>query len=233
MCAATVTPVAVIGMACRLPGRIDSPQLLWEALLRADDFVGEIPADRWDADVKARVFRPDGAYIVTGGTGGLGLFLAAEMAAAGCGRIVLNSRSRPNEQASAVIKRLRATGADIRVQCGDVAEPETARRLLAVATEFGLPVRGVLHAAAVVEDATLTNVTNELFDHCWAQKVYGAWNIHQATAAQPLDWFCLFSSAAALVDSPGQGAYSAANSWLDAFAHWRRAHGRPTTAIAL
>src|ERR1700751_2537257 len=51
MSAATVTPVAVIGMACRLPGRIDSPQLLWEALLRGDDFVGEIPADRWDADV--------------------------------------------------------------------------------------------------------------------------------------------------------------------------------------
>ena len=48
---ATATPVAVIGMACRLPGGIDSPRLLWEALLRGDDLVGEIPADRWDADV--------------------------------------------------------------------------------------------------------------------------------------------------------------------------------------
>lgn len=48
--AANATPVAVIGMACRLPGGIDSPQGLWEALLRGDDFVGEIPADRWDAD---------------------------------------------------------------------------------------------------------------------------------------------------------------------------------------
>ena len=51
MRAATATPVAVIGMACRLPGGIDSPQRLWEALLRGDDFVDEIPADRWDADV--------------------------------------------------------------------------------------------------------------------------------------------------------------------------------------
>jgi polyketide synthase 3/4 len=181
---------------------------------------------------QARVFRPDGAYIVTGGTGGLGLFLAAEMAAAGCGRIVLNSRSAPNADAQKAIERIRATGADIQVERGDIADPGTADRLVAVAGESGLPVRGVLHAAAVVDDATLTNVTDELVDRCWAPKVYGAWNIHHATAAQPLDWFCSFSSAAALVGSPGQGAYAAANSWLDAFAHWRRAQGLPSTAIA-
>ena len=181
---------------------------------------------------KVKVFRPDGAYIITGGTGGLGLFLAAEMAAAGCGRILLNARSAPTERAREAIEKIRATGTDIQVHPGDIADPETARRLVELATESGLPVRGVLHAAAVVEDATLTNVTDELVDRCWAPKVHGAWNIHHATSEQPLDWFCLFSSAAALVGSPGQGAYSAANSWLDAFAHWRRAHGRPATAIA-
>ena len=164
--------------------------------------------------------------------GGLGLFLAAEMAAAGCGRIVLNSRSEPSADAQEAIERIRATGADIRVERGDIAEPGTADRLVAVATATGLPVRGVLHAAAVVEDATLTNVSDDLIDRCWAPKVYGAWNMHQATTAQPLDWFCSFSSAAALVGSPGQGAYAAANSWLDAFAHWRRAQGLPSTAIA-
>jgi polyketide synthase 5 len=84
----------------------------------------------------------------------------------------------------------------------------------------------------VVEDATLTNITDELIDRDWAPKVYGAWNLHQATAEQPLDWFCFFSSAAALLGSPGQGAYAAANSWLDAFTHWRRAQGLPATAIA-
>ncbi len=110
--------------------------------------------------------------------------------------------------------------------------PTPADRLVAAATATGLPVRGVLHAAAVVEDATLTNITDELIDRDWAPKVYGAWNLHHATAGQPLDWFCLFSSAAALVGSPGQGAYAAANSWLDAFAHWRRAQGLPATAIA-
>jgi polyketide synthase 5 len=181
---------------------------------------------------QAPVFRRDGAYIVTGGLGGLGLFLAAKMAAAGCGRIVLTSRSAPNAGAHEEIERIRATGADIQVERGDIAQPETANRVVAAAIATGLPVRGVLHAAAVVEDATLTNITGELIDRDWAPKVYGAWNLHDATATQPLDWFCSFSSAAALVGSPGQGAYAAANSWLDAFTHWRRAQGLPATAIA-
>ena len=94
----------------------------------------------------------------------------------------------------------------------------------------------MLHAAAVVEDATLTNITDELIERDWAPKVYGAWNLHwalqEATADHPLDWFCSFSSAAALVGSPGLGAYAAANSWLDAFTHWRRAQGLPATSIA-
>jgi polyketide synthase 5 len=181
---------------------------------------------------QARVFRRDAAYIITGGLGGLGLFLAEEMASAGCGRIVLSSRSQPKPQALATIELIRATGADIVVECGDIAEAGTADRLVAAATVTGLPLRGVLHAAGVIEDATLANITDELIDRTWAPKVNGAWNLHQATITQPLDWFCSFSSASALVGSPGQGAYAAANSWLDAFTHWRRAQGLRATAIA-
>jgi polyketide synthase 5 len=181
---------------------------------------------------QAQVFRGDGAYIITGGLGGLGLFLAEKMASAGCGRIVLSSRSQPTLKALETIELIRAIGADVVVHCGDIAEPGTAERLVAAATATGLPVRGVLHVATVVEDATLTNITDELLERAWAPKVYGAWNLHRATATHPLDWFCSFSSAAALVGSPGRGAYAAANSGLDAFTHWRRARGLPATAIA-
>ncbi|KAA1246086.1 acyltransferase domain-containing protein, partial [Mycobacterium simiae] len=172
-------------------------------------------------------FRPDGAYIITGGLGGLGLFFAEQMAAAnggqGCGRIVLTARSQPNPRARQAIDRLRKAGADIVVECGNIADPETGDRLVSAATATGLPLRGVLHSAAVVEDATLTNITDELIDRDWSPKVFGSWNLHRATVGQPLDWFCLFSSGAALLGSPGQGAYAAANSWVDVFAQWRRA----------
>ena len=181
---------------------------------------------------QAKVFRRDGSYIVTGGVGGLGLFLAAVMANGGCGRIVLTSRSQPNPQAQKTIERLRAGGADIQVEAGNIADPETAARLVTVATATGLPLRGVLHAAAVVDDATLENITDELIERDWAPKVYGAWYLHEATADAQLDWFCSFSSAAVLLGSPGQGAYAAANSWLDSFTSWQCSQGVLASAIA-
>ena len=181
---------------------------------------------------RARVFRRDGAYVLTGGLGGLGLFLAERMAAAGAGRIVLSSRSRPTPPALEKIEIIRSTGAEVVVECGDIADPQTARRLVDAATATGLPVRGVLHAAAVIDDAELCDITDDLIERDWAPKVHGAWNLHVATASEPLDWFCAFSSAAALVGSPGRGAYAAANSWVDSFARWRREQGLPANTIA-
>jgi polyketide synthase 5 len=181
---------------------------------------------------QVRTYVPDGAYIISGGLGGLGLFFAEKMASAGAGRIVLSSRSQPTLEALETIQLIQALGTDVVVECGDVSDPETAQRLVAAASATGLPVRGVLHAAGVIDDAVLTNITDDLIERDWAPKAYGAWNLHAATVGQPLDWFCSFSSAAALVGSPGQGAYAAANSWLDAFTLWRREQGLPATAIA-
>ncbi|MGA9675788.1 MAG: sulfolipid-1 biosynthesis phthioceranic/hydroxyphthioceranic acid synthase [Mycobacterium sp.] len=181
---------------------------------------------------QVRPFRADGSYIITGGLGGLGLFLAEKMAVAGAGRIVLSSRSEPGQKALETIELIRAIGSDVVVECGDIGAAGTADRLVAAAIATGLPLRGVLHAAGVVEDATLANITDELLTRDWAPKAFGAWHLHQATASQPLDWFCSFSSGAALLGSPGQGAYAAANSWLDAFTYWRRAQGLPATSIA-
>jgi polyketide synthase 5 len=184
----------------------------------------------------ATVLRPDGAYVITGGLGGLGLFLAEQMADGGAGRIILNGRSAPSADAQDVIDRIRRGGTEVEVSRGDIAAPETARRLLEAATATGLVLRGVLHAAALVEDATLGNITDELIDRDWAPKVRGAWNLHEALqnagADGQLDWFCSFSSAAAMVGSPGQGAYAAANSWVDSFTRWRQAQGLPASAIA-
>ena len=225
----TAYPVSEAATAIRLISGAGHTGKLVLSMPRSGEIPVVVPPNR------TKVFRRDGSYIVTGGVGGLGLFLAAVMASGGCGRIVLTSRSQPNTQAEKTIARLKANGADIVVECGNIADPQTAPRLVAAATATGLPLRGVLHAAAVVDDATLENITDELIERDWAAKVYGAWNLHQAATsgtAQPLDWFCSFSSAAVLLGSPGQGAYAAANSWLDLFTAWQRRQGVPATAIA-
>ncbi len=181
---------------------------------------------------QAQIFRGDGSYVITGGLGEVGLLLAEKFAVAGCGRIVLCSRAAPSKTAQETIELIRAIGCDVVVERGDIAQPETADRLVAAATATGLPLRGVLHAAGIVENASLANITDELLARDWAPKVYGAWHLHQATIDQALDWFCSFSSTAGLLGLPGQGGYAAANSWLDAFTHWRRAQGLPATSIA-
>ncbi len=222
----TVCPLADAATAIRTMSAAEHTGKLVVSVPRSGHTRVVVPPTR------ARVFRRDGSYIVTGGVGGLGLFLAAVMASGGCGRIVLTSRSQPNPQAQRTIARLRSNGADIVVECGNISEPATAPRLVGAATATGLPLRGVLHAAAVVDDATLGNITDELIERDWAPKVYGAWYLHAAAADQQLDWFCNFSSAAVLLGSPGQGAYAAANSWLDAFTSWQRSQGVAASAIA-
>jgi polyketide synthase 5 len=222
----TLYPLADAATAIRVMSAAEHTGKLVLSIPRVGQSTVTVPPEQ------ANAFRSDGAYIVTGGLGGLGLFLASKMSAAGAGRVVLNSRSEPKPAALAEIERMRAAGTEVEVVSGDIACPDTVDQLVSVATSTGLPVRGVLHAAAVVEDAILANITDELVERDWSPKVYGAWQLHRATTSQPLDWFCSFSSAAALLGSPGQGAYAAANSWLDGFTHWRRSQGLPATAIA-
>lgn len=222
----TLYPLADAATAIRVMSAAEHTGKLVLSIPRVGQSTVTVPPEQ------ANAFRSDGAYIVTGGLGGLGLFLASKMSAAGAGRVVLNSRSEPKTAALAEIERMRAAGTEVEVVSGDIACPDTVDQLVSVATSTGLPVRGVLHAAAVVEDAILANITDELVERDWSPKVYGAWQLHRATTSQPLDWFCSFSSAAALLGSPGQGAYAAANSWLDGFTHWRRSQGLPATAIA-
>ncbi|MET9645225.1 SDR family NAD(P)-dependent oxidoreductase [Streptomyces syringium] len=172
-----------------------------------------------------------GAYIITGGLGGLGLLLARDLAEHGAGRIVLNGRGHPGEHAAEVIGELRRSGSDIDLQLGDITDPATARRLVDTACATGLPLRGIAHAAAVVADATVANIDDDLLDRVWGAKTTGAWHLSQASRGQPLDWWLGFSSATALMGNPGQGAYAAANAWLDALTHHRRSQGLPAHSI--
>ncbi|WP_432108667.1 SDR family NAD(P)-dependent oxidoreductase [Streptomyces sp. AA1529] len=187
-----------------------------------------LPVDPEDVEV----VRTDGTYLVTGGLGGLGLLLARRLADLGASAIVLNSRSEPDEDTRTVIEELRATGTRVEVVSGDISAAGVVAEAVTAAKACGHPLRGVVHAAAVVEDAIATNIDPALLDRVWTPKATGAWRLHEATAGLPeLDWWAVFSSESSLLGRPGQGSYAAANAWLDEFAAWRRAQGLPAVSI--
>jgi NADPH:quinone reductase-like Zn-dependent oxidoreductase/acyl carrier protein len=181
---------------------------------------------------EARRLRADGTYLVTGGLGGLGLSVAKWMVEQGAGHLVLVGRDTAltPEQREAVAA-LEAAGARVRVAQADVSDRAQLARVLSESAEGGPPLRGILHAAGVLDDGVLAQQTVERFRRVMAPKVLGGWNLHVLTREAPLDFFVLYSSAASLFGAPGQGNYVAANAFLDALAHHRRALGLPGLSI--
>ncbi|MFJ4686717.1 SDR family NAD(P)-dependent oxidoreductase [Streptomyces sp. NPDC088789] len=190
---------------------------------------GTVTAVRPPADVP--VVRTDGSYVITGGLGGLGLLLTRWLVGHGAASIVLCSRSEPSEDTRELLDELRESGTRIVTVLGDIADPGTAERMVAEATAEGHPLRGVAHAAAVVEDVTVAEFDPRILDRVWRPKVLGAWRLHEATRDHAVDWWTGFSSIASLYGSPGQGSYAAANAALDEFCAWRRAQGLKATSV--
>ncbi|MFZ4851332.1 MAG: beta-ketoacyl reductase, partial [Caldilinea sp.] len=165
---------------------------------------------------------------ITGGLGGLGLKVAEWLVAQGARHLVLAGRSAPSPQAQEVLEALQQQGAQITVVQADVSQEAAVARLLAACSP---PLRGVIHTAGVLRDGLLLQQTAENFAQVMAAKVAGGWYLHQMTRDQTLDFFVLFSSAASVFGSLGQGNYAAANAFLDGLAHYRRGLGLPALSI--
>ncbi|MEO8695418.1 MAG: type I polyketide synthase [Acidimicrobiales bacterium] len=173
-----------------------------------------------------------GAWIVSGGLGGLGLAVAAELAAAGAARLVLCSRRLPVEGNLPEVDRLREVCPDVQVVTLDVADAEAVAAIAASATADGTALRGVIHAAGVLDDGLVADLTVERFDAVMHAKIGGATALASIVDCYHADHFILFSAGAALLGAAGQANYVAANTWLDSFASARRAAGLPAQAIA-
>lgn len=175
--------------------------------------------------------RHDGTYIVTGGLTGLGLTTARWLARQGAGGIALCGRREPSAEALKAIAEMESAGAKVRAFRLDVADPVSLRAMLDEARSTFGPVRGVFHAAGVLDDGMLSEQTAERFAAVMAPKVRGGWALHDLTLADPVEHFVLYSSAAAVLSSPGQGNYAAANAFLDGLAHYRWARGLPSLSV--
>jgi NADP-dependent 3-hydroxy acid dehydrogenase YdfG len=177
------------------------------------------------------VLDTNGAYLITGGLGALGLAAARTLARWGARRIVLVGRRSPAANARATVDDLRATGVAVEIRALDVTAADALANLLAELEAKGWALAGIVHAAGVLDDGIIAGQTTERVRGVLAPKIAGAVNLHHLTRDRRLDLWISFSSIAAIGGGVGQGAYAAANAFVDALAEYRRQHGLPGCSI--
>ena len=218
-----------------------------------EDQVAFRSGERWVPRLIRAGARPEGrlaihaagAYLVTGGLGGLGLKVARWLVDEGARHLVLLGRhglpagdvgasASPGDEGTrraAAVAELRLRGAQVDVVAADVSDRAAMTGLFA---SFGVsrpPLRGIVHAAAEVRAEALVETTHEVLSSVMGPKAGGAWILHELSRDLSLDFLVLFSSTTALLGSGRLGHYAAANQFLDALAHHRRAEGRPALSV--
>jgi acyl transferase domain-containing protein/acyl carrier protein len=183
------------------------------------------------AAAKSASVQADASYLITGGLGGLGLHVARWLVARGAQKLVLLGRRGVTPEIALRIREMEKTGAKITVAQADVANAASLRRVFEQISADGPSLRGVIHAAGVLEDGILANQTRSGFSRVLAPKILGTWNLHVLTRELPLDFFIMFSSVTSMIGAPGQGNYAAGNAFMDAFASHRHALGLPALTI--
>jgi phthiocerol/phenolphthiocerol synthesis type-I polyketide synthase C len=182
-----------------------------------------------------RPFRvdPDRNHLITGGLGGFGLAAAEWLVERGARHLTLIGRSGTStDRAREAVARLRSQGAQVRVESLDIADREAAEELFADLALTTPSLAGVLHAAMVLDDAIIANMDEERLLKVLRPKIAGVENLDRLTRGLSLDYFVLFSSATAVIGNPGQGAYVAANGFLEGLARQRYLAGFPALAVS-
>lgn len=175
--------------------------------------------------------RSDAAYLVTGGLGAFGIATATWLAAKGAGTIVLGGRrGAVGADQQAAVQALRASGADVRVEQVDVADRASVDDLLARLSD-GPPLRGVFHAAGVLADEPLGQLSQHGLDSVLCPKARGALILSEALTEVDLDHFVLYSSVTSQAGTVPQISYAAANAVLDSLAHYRASRGLPALSV--
>jgi acyl transferase domain-containing protein/surfactin synthase thioesterase subunit len=177
-----------------------------------------------------RRLEEDATHWIIGGLGGVGLETAKALVSAGARHLVLTGRHASDAGGGTALERLRRD-AEVVVLASDASNAGDVDAVLSYIHANMPPLRGVVHAAAVFDDAVLANLTREQLHRALEPKVAGAWLVSRATRTLDLDYFVLFSSVLGVWGSAGQAGYTAGNAFLDALVAFRRAAGLPATVF--
>lgn len=175
---------------------------------------------------------PAATYWITGGLGALGIATARWLVASGARTLVLTGRGAPDDAATRAIRELEAVGACVRVLAADAGDETSMRAVVDEIDRTLPPLRGVVHAAGVLDDGVLVRQHWDACRRVLRGKAHGAFLLHQLTRDLSLDFFILYSAAGTLLVAPGQGVYPAANAELDALAQARNRSGLPALSVA-
>ncbi|ACC40921.1 polyketide synthase Pks7 [Mycobacterium marinum M] len=227
LCAETLTPLPIKTFDVRLARQayrfVSQARHIGKVVLTLPDETGAVPAGALAG----------GTVIITGGTGMAGTALARHVVSRHrVANVILVSRSGAQaEGTSELLGQLQDAGAEAAVVACDVSDRDAVAELLAqVPARY--PLRGVIHAAGVLDDGLIASLTPQRVDTVLRAKIDGAWNLHELTRGLNLSAFVLFSSMAGIIGTAGQGNYAAANSFLDGLAVHRRALGLPGVSVA-
>lgn len=173
-------------------------------------------------------------YLITGGTGGFGLQIAKWLSDKGVKQLVLASRSgAKSAEAKEAIALIEENGTKVYAEPIDITNEKAVADAMAKIKADMPPLKGIIHGAVVLDDGFIVDMNRDRFVTSYQAKVGGALNLHKYTKDIPLDFFVSFSSISALIGNSGQANYVAANTFLDQFAHYRRANGLAATTINL
>lgn len=166
------------------------------------------------------------SYLVTGGTRGFGLKTAEWLVSRGAESLVLVSRSGKVDKADQhIIEALQSEGAHIEISSCDVSDGEAVRSIIDRINISDYPLAGIVHAAMVLDDTLLQNMSKDQLERVLKPKVKGAWNLHKYTESVDLDLFLMYSSVTTYIGNPGQANYVAGNSYLEGLVNYRRHKG--------